>query len=264
MTQQAVPVDAHRLVREADQATGRLPEGMPAALAMFPTVRPLQLALLQFQVGAFDCHLDSWLRLQASHICPWAYTQRGGDGDSVHNRRDNCTDICVTAGLLGLSTMITHLTSANAARQFYQGAEHSCHSLCCALQELESQEDVLRLMPQALQLLCSCSAGEGEASAAGLSRWLAAELQHATLSGAMAVPALVPLQQLLWMLTASGDKVLLFRFNTRTPCRQNALTRSVDRELKGSGPVPSNAGTELPICYVMITRRTTHTSVPCP
>ncbi len=52
VTHQSVPGDAHRLVREADLATGRLTEGMPAAVAMLPTVRPLQRALLQFQVGA--------------------------------------------------------------------------------------------------------------------------------------------------------------------------------------------------------------------
>ena len=62
-------------------------------------------------------------------------------------------------------------------------------------------------MPQALQLLRSDFAGGDDMPPAGLSRQVAATLQHATLSGAMTVPMLVPLQQLLWMLTASEQKV---------------------------------------------------------
>ena len=67
---------------------------------------------------------------------------------------------------------------------------------------------MLQLMPQALQLIRSDVARGGDAQAAGLSRQLAAVLQHATLSGTVAVSTLVPLQQLLWLLTASDQKVL--------------------------------------------------------
>ncbi len=62
-------------------------------------------------------------------------------------------------------------------------------------------------MPQALQLLHSDAAGGDYAPPAGLSRQLAGTLQHATLSGVTTVSMLVPLQQLLWMLTASEQKV---------------------------------------------------------
>jgi len=99
-----------------------------------------------------------------------------------------------------------HFTNAAAARQPDQSGVHD-HCCTVALQELESQEDVLRLMPQALQLLRRDAAGGGDATAAGLSRQLAETLQHATLSGATTVSMLVPLQQLLWMLTAFEQKV---------------------------------------------------------
>ena len=68
MTHQAVPGDVHRLVREADQATGRLTEGMPAAVAMLPTVRPLQRALLHFQVGTTSSTSQSF-GCKASMAC---------------------------------------------------------------------------------------------------------------------------------------------------------------------------------------------------
>ena len=47
---QALPPDVQRLAREVDPLSGRLPECMPAEVAMLPAAQPLQLALSQFQV----------------------------------------------------------------------------------------------------------------------------------------------------------------------------------------------------------------------
>ena len=70
---------------------------------------------------------------------------------------------------------------------------------------------MLQLLPHAFRLLHGglATASQGDSATGGLARSLMGAVQAATTGGAVPLSALAPLQQLLWMLAAPEDKVLL-------------------------------------------------------
>jgi hypothetical protein len=88
--------------------------------------------------------------------------------------------------------------------------------LLSLLQVLETQEDVLQLLPHTLRLLHSglAAVNQGVLQSGSLVQSLTVAVHSAIVGGAVAVSALAPLQQLLWMLEAPPEKVL------QSPLRQ--------------------------------------------
>ena len=82
--------------------------------------------------------------------------------------------------------------------------------LLSLLQVLETQEDVLQLLPHALRLLHSglAAVSQEELQSGSLTQSLTVAVQAAVVGGTVSVSALAPLQQLLWMLEAPQEKVL--------------------------------------------------------